>query len=301
MVRTGEQYQISSGGQEALISAVGAQLRGYRIDGRDVTAVHDADELPPKSSGAVLMPWPNRIRQGKYSFAGTDQQLALTEPALGNASHGLAAWSRWTVDEHTDELVRLHCDVVPQRGWPFELRTEMTYRLDPQLGLVVTMGARNIGAHAFPFGAGCHPYVSLGNVAVDDAVLTVPAATRLETDEAAIPLHALPVDATDWDLRSGKRLGTLRLDTAYTDLSADDDGVVRVRVQAGDVVTTVWMDFPTFAVAQVFTVPELGSGGAAVAVEPMTCPANAFNTGEHLLVLEPGESWSGRWGISSSG
>lgn len=300
MVMTGQQFEISNGSQDAVISEVGAQLRGYRADGRDVTAVHDADALPPKSSGAVLMPWPNRIRQGKYSFAGHDQQLALTEPALGNATHGLAAWTRWTLDEHTDDEVRLHCDVVPQRGWPFELRTEMGYRLDSDLGLVVTMAAHNIGHDAFPFGAGCHPYLSLGDVPIEQAVLTVPATTRLETDEAAIPVHALPVEGTDWDLRSGRRLGVLRLDTAYTDLSADPDGFVRVRVGAGDVVSTVWMD-SAFAVAQVFTVPALGTGGAAIAVEPMTCPANAFNSGEHVIVLEPGRSWSGQWGITSSG
>jgi aldose 1-epimerase len=300
MVMTGRQYEISLGGQWAVITEVGAQLRGYRVDGRDVTHVNDADELPPKSSGAVLMPWPNRIRRGKYSFAGVDQQLALSEPALGNASHGLAAWARWSVDQRTADEVRLHCDVVAQRGWPFELRTQMSYRLDPHLGLVVTMGAENQGRSAFPFGAGCHPYVSLGETPLEDAVVTVPAATRLETDDAQIPVRAVAVEGTDWDLRSGRRLGDLRLDTAYTDLAADEGGTVRVQVRAGDVTTTVWMDFPSFQVTQLFTLPELGGGGAAIAVESMTCPANAFNSGDHLQVLEPGGSWSGRWGITPS-
>lgn len=301
MVMTGQQFEISTGQQWAVISEVGAQLRGYRVNGRDVTHVHDENALPPKSSGAVLMPWPNRIRHGRYSFAGQDLQLVLSEPALGNASHGLASWVRWTVDEHTQDQLRLHCDVVAQRGWPFELRTEMTYRLDAEQGLVVTMAGHNIGAAAFPFGAGAHPYICLGATALGDAVLTLPGASRLETDEAQIPLRALDVEGTDWDLRSGRRIDGLHLDTAFTDLTADEDGKVRVRVQSADTTTTVWMDHPAFAVVQAFTLPALGAGGAAIAVEPMTCPANAFNTGEHLLTLEPGRSWSAGWGISSAG
>lgn len=296
MTITGQQFEITDGEQWAAISEVGAQLRGYRIGDRDVTHVHDEQALPPKSNGAVLMPWPNRIRQGKYSFAGADYQLTLSEPALGNASHGLSCWTRWTVDEHSADQVRLHCDVVGQRGWPFELRTELSYRLT-ETGLVVTMGARNIGKDAFPFGAGMHPYVSLGSTPIDEAVITLPGATRLTTDQAQIPVDRQAVEGTEWDLRGGRRVDGLRLDTAYTDLRADDDGKVRVHVQAGDVSTTVWMDSPAFAYAQAFTLPQLGDAGAAIAVEPMTCPANAFNTGENLLVLAPGGSWSAQWGI----
>jgi aldose 1-epimerase len=36
----------------------------------------------------------------------------------------------------------------------------------------------------------------------------------------------------------------------------------------------------------------------AIAVEPMTCPPNAFRTGEALVRLEPGQAFAGSWGIA---
>jgi aldose 1-epimerase len=48
----------------------------------------------------------------------------------------------------------------------------------------------------------------------------------------------------------------------------------------------------------VFTVDDLAHGVPAIAIEPMTCPADAFNTGTGLMVLEPGASWTGSWGIT---
>ena len=54
-----------------------------------------ADEMSSGGRGQLLMPWPNRVRDGAYSFDGRDLQLALTEPRRSNASHGLARWAAW--------------------------------------------------------------------------------------------------------------------------------------------------------------------------------------------------------------
>ena len=35
----------------------------------------------------------------------------------------------------------------------------------------------------------------------------------------------------------------------------------------------------------------------SLAVEPMTCPPNAFRTGDSVSRLEPGESTASTWGI----
>ena len=299
MVMTGEQFEISAGPRWAAVSEVGANLRAYRVEGVDVTHAHDPDGLPPKSNGSVLMPWPNRIRGGRYTFDGQDLQLILSDPVAGNATHGLVNWARWVVEEHRPDEVVLHCDVVPQKGWPFELRARVSYRVDIEHGLVVTLAARNTGARAVPFGAGSHPYLSVGSAEVDDVEIRVPGRRRLVTDAASIPVRADDVAGTEFDLRRLRPLGALRLDTAFVGLEPDPDdatrGSVRVRTDAVD--TTLWWDHPTFTAVQVFTVPELEPGRAAIAVEPMTCPANAFNTGDDVIRLEPGAQWSGQWGI----
>ena len=301
MVMTGQQYEITAGEHWAAVSEVGANLRGYRVAGVDVTHVHSPDAIPPKSNGAVLMPWPNRIRGGRYSFAGEDRQLILSDPALGNATHGLANWARWIVDDHAPDGVRLHCDVVAQKGWPCELRAEVSYRADPGTGLVVTLSATNTGARALPFGAGSHPYLSAGDTPVDEVELRVPARSRLVTDEAQIPVRTEDVAGTEYDLRQLTPIGTRRFDTGFTALQpdADDDAHGSVELRAADRVTRLWWDHPAFTTVQVFTVPELAAGRAAVAVEPMTCPPDAFNSRTGLIVLEPGASWRGQWGIRS--
>lgn len=302
MVMTGQQYEIASGEHWAAISEVGANLRGYRRADVDVTHVHSPDAIPPKSSGAVLMPWPNRIRDGRYTFAGEDRQLILSDPALGNASHGLANWARWIVDEHRPDEVRLHCDVVAQKGWPCELRAEISYRVDAEAGLIVTLGATNTGTDAVPFGAGSHPYLSAGDTPIEEVQLRVPARARLVTDDAQIPVGTEDVAGTEHDLRELAPIGSRRFDTGFTALEADADDPAHAHVefQAGERLTRLWWDHPAFTTVQVFTVPELAPGRAAVAVEPMTCPADAFNSGTGLIVLEPGASWSGQWGIGSS-
>ena len=119
MALTGQQFTISAGEHAATVVEVGAGLRRYTHRGRDITGTYAEDVLPPKCCGGVLVPWPNRLRGGRYSFDGADRQLARTEPAAGNSIHGLGRWERWSL-RHQDALsVTLGLDLVPQTGWPF--------------------------------------------------------------------------------------------------------------------------------------------------------------------------------------
>ena len=115
---TGEQYEISSGAQRAVVTEVGAALRVYAVEDRDVLLGFGADQAIKGGRGQQLIPWPNRIRDGRYEFDGVRQQLALTEPARHNASHGLARHVPWVVTEHTTEAVTLAVTIYPQPGWP---------------------------------------------------------------------------------------------------------------------------------------------------------------------------------------
>jgi aldose 1-epimerase len=124
----------------------------------------------------------------------------------------------------------------------------------------------------------------------------IPATHRLVVDSAQIPIGLQDVAGTRYDFRAGKRLRDVRLDDAFTGLAADD-GIGRVEVRIGAQGAVVWLD-QAFQYAQVFTPDLIAHGQAGIAVEPMTCPADAFNTGAGLIVLEPGTVWTGSWGIT---
>ena len=297
---TGAQYEIVSGGHRAVVTEVGATLRSYAVDGVDVVRGFAEQEAVKGGRGQNLLPWPNRIRDGKYSFAGQSQQLWLSEPARHNASHGLVRYQPWVLTDHNPDSVTNRVRVFPQPGWPGWLEASITHRVSKE-GLEVVVTATNIGDHDLPFGYGAHPFLTVGEATVDEVDLTVPAASYLEVDpDRLLPVRVSPVDGTPADLRAGPTLGERNLDTAMTDLAREADGRWRVTLTLRDRSTQLWGD-ETMRWAQVFT------GGPyrdwSIAVEPMTCGPDAFNEGpthEDLIVLTPGETFTGRWGVRAS-
>lgn len=295
MALSGKQFVIADGDDEATVVEIGGGLRRYARAGKDVTFTYGDDDLPPKCCGAVLVPWPNRLREGTYTFDGTSYQLALTEPAQRNAIHGLARWARWSCTRHEPSVCTMALDIPPQTGWPFEVHVEVTYAISSTEGLTVTTLVTNRGKHRAPFGIGFHPYLSLGSHSLSDVTLRLPASQRLVVDDVQIPIGHQDVAGTPYDFRAGRRLRDLRLDDAFAGV-ATTDGRAVVDVSVGKEGARVWFD-SAFTYAQVFTADVLGRGMPGIAVEPMTCPADAFNTGAGLIVLEPGSVWTGSWGI----
>jgi aldose 1-epimerase len=289
---TGEQFEISSGSQRAWITEVGGGLRRYTAGGREIIDGFAADELCRSGRGQCLLPWPNRIRDGRYTFASDEQQLALTEPSKRNAIHGLVRWANWLPAAHDPERVTMAHVLHPQPGYPHTLSLVLEYRLD-DAGLNVCTTATNVGATACPFGAGAHPYLTARAETVDAAVLRAPGRIRLIADERGIPAGSEPVEGTAYDFREPRALGAVELDTAYTDLERGADGKARVALDG----TTLWLD-ERYSHLMLFTgdpLPDVAR--RALAVEPMTCAPNAFQSGEGLLRLQPGESFTAEWGI----
>ena len=293
---SGREFVISAADHEATIVEVGGGLRTYTHGGRAVLAGYPNDHLQPKCAGGVLVPWPNRLRDGRYAFDGEQFQVALTEPKAGNAIHGLGRWERWRVLEHQPDSALLRLDIVPQTGWPFEIRVDIRYSLDPVAGLSVVTEATNVGTRRTPFGAGFHPYLATGGAALHDVTVMLPAAQRLVVDEVQVPVGEQAVDGTHYDLRKGRKLKNLRMDDGFTDLTlVDGRGAAEVHGKGGG--ARLWFD-ATFRYLQVFTPEELTAGTPAVAIEPMTCAPDAFNSGQGLLILEPDAGWTGAWGVT---
>jgi aldose 1-epimerase len=296
---SGNQFEIAFEDQRAVLVEVGAGIRTYSLDGHDLLDGYPADVSCPSGRGQVLIPWPNRIQDGRYAFGGRDHQLPLTEPMLGNAIHGLVRWAAWQVRAREPSRIVLEHVIHPQPGYPFSLGLSVEYALC-EGGLTVRTTAINVGADACPYGGGAHPYLTLETPTVDVLELKAPGRRVLVHDERDLPIRSEAVAGTEFDFHAARTIGSTTLDNAFTDLERDPDG--RARVVLRDPGTgralTLWADehYPYLMLFTGDPLPDVNR--RALAIEPMTCPPNAFRTGDSLISLDPGESTSGMWGIS---
>ena len=292
------QIELDRGEHGVGVVALGGGLRSYGVAGRELLDGFPPGERPASGRGQVLAPWPNRIEDGSYEFDGKRMQLPLTEPEHGNAIHGLVRQATWGVVDLVPDRVVMDYLLEPQPGYPFTLAFTIEYELG-DAGLTVTTTARNIGTGPCPYGIGQHPYLTLGTPAVDTLRLQVPGRVVVFSDERGLPLRSKPVDGTAYDFCVGRTIGGLVLDNAYTELDRGADGRARVLLDDpdSDAGLTLWVD-ESYAYLMVFTgdpLPDVAR--RSIAIEPMTCPPNAFRTGESLTRLEPGESTASTWGI----
>jgi aldose 1-epimerase len=297
---SGIQHEIRHADQVAVVTEVGATLRAYSAGGLDVLDGFSVDEPSSAGRGQVLAPWPNRLDGGRYEFDGRPGAAAIDEPEIGNAIHGLVRWLPWLLAFKSDDYVALRCVLHPQSAYPWRLELGLEYWLVRD-GLEVVAWAMNASAEAAPFGIGFHPYLTVG-IPVDDVRLTIPASRRLTTDDRALPVGEEDVAGTEFDFTAARRVGATRLDTCFTALARGSDGRSRARLESADGGrgVEVWAE-EAFGYLQVYTGDTLDPASRrrqAVAIEPMTCPPNAFATGVDVIRLEPGASWSGAWGIA---
>jgi aldose 1-epimerase len=299
VAKSGTQWTIEADGHQAVLAEVGGVLRSYVTPGRDVLDGFGTDEIAPACAGQVLVPWPNRIRDGQYTFEGTEYQLPLTEPEKHTAIHGLCNWVRWRLAEQAPDTVTLEYDLPPQIGYPWSLTLRTRWSISGE-GLRCDQEATNTSDADVPFGYSVHPYLQLPGVAVDDILLHVPGRTRVLADARLLPIGAVKVAGSEYDYTEPRRIGGAVLDTTFGDLEYDHDGASAVTIAApsSDASVTVWAD-RNFKWWQVFTGDTLSGERhrRSVAIEPMTCPPDAFRSGRDLIVLAPGQTWSASWGI----
>jgi aldose 1-epimerase len=273
---SGHVLVLEHGDYTAEVVAVGAALRRLTHRGQDLVSGWTAGEICPDYRGWTLQPWPNRVGDGRYEFAGERHQLPLNEPERGNALHGLIGWVHWDVHHPDSTRAVLRHELVPRTGYPFVLELAVDYRLS-DAGLAVSVAATNTGTRPAPYGSGHHPYLTLGRPA-DELELTLPAAAWCPMDDRGLPDAPQPVDDPFGDL---------------------DGGAVVLRdPESGRGITMTLGEGCRWVHA--FSCDSHDPPRQAVAIEPMSCPPDAFRSGTDLVVLEPGETHRLRFTITGS-
>jgi len=304
---SGRQFVLENGGARAEVGSLAAVLRSLTVDGIHLTEPIGEDLIVPMGCGIVLAPWPNRVRDALWHLDGEPQQLDITEPPRRNAIHGLLRNTAYRALAQDASSVTLGALIAPQHGWPFLLDTSVRYQVEPD-GLTVTHGVRNLSARRAAWAVGAHPYFRVGDVPVEQLTVTLTAEVRIQLDERSNPATQHPVDDPDaggpGDLRAGLPLAGLTLDSPYGRLANRDGRADVAWLTAPDGSTTaLWAD-PAFGWIQAYApqeFPRPTGSGPAVALEPMTAPPDALNSGTGLIWLEPGESWTSSWGVRYEG
>ncbi len=298
---TGREVQLSHAGYTASVVSLGGSLRSLEHDGRPLVVPFAADQVRPVFRGALLAPWPNRVVDGRYTFEGAAQQLPLSEADRGHALHGLLGWADWQVGDTTGSSVTLRAELAPSEGYQHRLAVECTYALSAH-GLTTTVSARTLFDRA-PYGTSAHPYLSAGGALLDDCRLTLPADRFVQTQgERLLPAGEREVTEAPWpDFRQPTVIGDAQVDHAFTGLRRDGDGLTRVRLEGPDsfAVEMSWGDELPWVQVHTADRPEPELNRAGLAVEPMTCPPDAFNSRQDLVVLESGQTHTASWTISA--
>jgi aldose 1-epimerase len=294
------EVEIRSGDARLAVDLRGGAMRALTVGDRDLLDGYAAGTVPSGSRGRVLLPWPNRIRDGRWSWGGRELQLEVAGPGKPTAMHGLVGWQSWVVLERSGDAVTVGTVVEPRPGYPFRLAAGIDYVLAPDR-LTVTLRVRNAGTEPAPFGAGFHPYLAVGaqeDGGIAGAELELPARIELVVDEGGLPTG----ERRPFDGAIG-RIGDRALDTPVTDLDRDADGWSRVRLRSTALGSLELAVDPSWPWLQVFTGDTLAPGQRrrSVAVEPMTCPPNALADHVDLVVLQPGADWPGTWTLAWEG
>ncbi len=279
MQKSGMSILLKQGDYEAVIVTVGAGMCAVKFKDKYISLPHDPDEVPQGHLGKVLIPWPNRVKGSVYTFEGKQYQLNTTEAALGNANHGFLAWKEWQIEDLTPSKVVLKAYVIPTTGYPFLLLSHAVYELKED-GLYVSLTTQNVGKEAAPYGVGQHPYITCNCRVLDECTLTFPCTKLFDVDDKMCPTSLIEAQSLDLDFKLERSLKGVRLDHAFE----NSLGPIEIELNSHDLMVKLETSAPYI---QLYSAEKLDRRG--LAVEPMSCVADAFNNGIGLAILKPGE------------
>ena len=280
-----ELIQVKSADQSAyfeIIPSIGGMLSQLNWSG-DVIKIPFSSQYPlatnPYHPSALLSPWVNRVRNGNYSFEGRNYQLPINEENLGNAIHGLLARKPFSYQtEGAKAIVRFEYQ-AEEKAYPFPFETTLTYEFDANNVFHMQFEAKNTGDGNMPFACGWHPYFKLPEGELVEWNIRFDSLSKFHSDSQMIPLREEPFDAS-----YGVNLGEETLDNVFRLKPMDKHQTIFGNGQSTLTLEQSSIDFP-------FLVVFAPENENCLAIEPMTANTDAFNTGDGLRILAPGEKF----------
>ena len=243
------------------------------------------------AKSALLAPFPNRLKDGRYSAGGEEFQFPLNDAERGNALHGFVLDKPFEVEQvtlapekATIALIYRYSGDILHYPFPFSLR--VTYTLKSPADFELSLNMENTGNRELPAGLGWHPYFQLG-VPADALELQLPPVEKISVDERMIPTGEKRAFT---DFQKLTAIAGAAFDTGF--LLSSPGPVSEVHFGNGPARLCYWQD-RAFPYLQVFIPPARQS----IALEPMSCNIDAFHNGEGLRILNPGERIEGKAGI----
>lgn len=292
MIADFSSYTLCAGPYTAVLSTLGAGIARLTLHGRDLLMVHDPLTVPDGYSGQVLIPWPNRLRDGKYSWDGVEYELPCNDEGTHTALHGLCADRQWAATLVEESCVEFSLFVEPVDGFPWAFSSTVRYSLDADRGLTVCVSTTNQSDTPMPYGVSHHPYLMPGGGSVDEWTVTAPAGSVYEADDQLIPVRKHDVAVLGHDYRAGRAMTGVSVDHCFSDLP-EGEWIVRVESKSRGVAVLLHSDARWL---QMYSGDFIGRAG--IAVEPMSCPPNALASGDDLVVLSPGQEHSFTFRVS---
>lgn len=283
MAVNGSVTRLRAGHYEATVAAVGATLLSLTHRGRHLVEPVDPGELGRGYEGRSLVPWPNRVSGGRYTVGEKTYLLPVNEAQTGAALHGLGLFQHWQPTALGPDRGTWVLDLPATYGYPFDVLCRTTYVVHEEDGLTITVSGTNQGSEPAPFGASSHPYLTCELRPLAECTLQLPGRSALMTDGAMAPTQLDDVTGTDHDFLEPTLVGGRLVDNAYTDLP---EGAWAVRLTHPEAVGVQMTSDARWV--QLFTGERPRRLGAAV--EPMTCPPDAFNGDLEGVLLAPGAS-----------
>jgi aldose 1-epimerase len=262
----------------------GATISDLRLKGQDIydgyNNFEDLDALT-WAKGILLAPFPNRLKEGKYSFEGKEYQFPINDTKTSNALHGFISQLEFSIEkvEANNTNATVICSTTYNGNYdyyPFPFLAEVKYSLDEKSGFSFCFSITNIGESNMPIGLGWHPYFSLSEN-VDNTTISLPKLKKIEIDENMLPNgKKTPFN----DFRYPTKLNEMVFDNCFLlDLETEFATVVL----EGEKGRLFYRQKSKNPYLQIFTPPHRNS----IALEPMTCNIDAFNNKEGLQILKP--------------
>jgi aldose 1-epimerase len=249
------------------------------------------------SKGALLFPFPNRLKDGRFTWMNKVYQWPINNVATNNAIHGMVNKVKFevigvTLGQYSAEVKCRYIYDGKNPAYPFPYTLDMTYGINTNNRFWVAFDVLNRCDHPIPAGFGWHPYFKLGTLKANEMQLTLTPSSQVLIDTRMIPTgQTKPLNAY---MRSTS-VGEAELDTCFA--TETEKGTYRLSLQGARQKLTLVSSAAGFPYYQVFTPPHRES----IAIEPMTCNVDALNNQQGIKVIEPGGIWKDRFYLEWKG